>query len=146
MMWTASITRMMFKTSIGIMNSNDQKWPIVITWIRFNFFVVLPKYLEIIHFMVLNTFDELPTLTDIDHGSSMKSSIFHTEKRWSHWSMFNQNMLVLLVWTKLVPYVWNIVQRLEDLRRPIPTLVDSLISWDLCEPPPFPKEGINTQR
>ena len=38
-----------------------------------------------------------------------------------------KNMLALGVRTKLVPYVDNIVQRLGDLGRPIPTLVDSII-------------------
>ena len=38
-----------------------------------------------------------------------------------------KNMLALGVRTKKVPYVCNIVQKLGDLGRPIPTLVDSLI-------------------
>ena len=55
-----------------------------------------------------------------------------------------KKMLALGVRTKLVPYVDNIVQRLGDLGRPIPTFVESLILLDLCEPSPFLKDGINT--
>ena len=55
-----------------------------------------------------------------------------------------KNMLALGFQTKLVPYVGNIVQRLGDERRPIPTLVERLILLNLCEPPPFSKEGITT--
>ena len=59
----------------------------------------------------------------------MKSDVYAKPKRGGVTGKSEtKNMLALGVKTKLVPYVGNIVQRLGDLGRPIPTLVHSLIS------------------
>ena len=57
-----------------------------------------------------------------------------------------QNMLAYMgIEPRQIPILAVYVQRLGYIRRPIPGMPDSLISWDLREPPPFSKEGITAQ-
>ena len=111
-----SITRMKFKTLIGIMNCNDRELPNAITWIWFHLLIVLHKLLRYRSFHNLSYIDAglilslgSLTLTDIDHVSIMKSSVCPIPKRGG---ITGQSDTIMLAYigsrTLLDPYIGSI--------------------------------------